>query len=101
MIESHGALTPPPDDAVLWRYMDFTKLVAMLEDNALFFGQAKGMGDKYEGVFPKPQADGIRMSLKAIGPGGEEVTQVVLDKKTAVTMASLSGRRRSAQVYPR
>ena len=31
---------PPPDNAVLWRYMDFTKFVSLLDKQALFFARA-------------------------------------------------------------
>jgi hypothetical protein len=57
VIEEHPKLTPPPEDAVLWRYMDFTKFVALLEARALWFTQTKSFEDKYEGVFPKPVLD--------------------------------------------
>ena len=37
MYTEHEAFNPPPDDAVLWRYMDFTKFVSLLDRSALFF----------------------------------------------------------------
>jgi hypothetical protein len=40
---------PPPKQA-LWRYMDFTKFLAMLEDRALFFSAASNFDDPYEGA---------------------------------------------------
>ena len=44
---------PPPGDAVLWRYMDFTKFVSLLEKSALFFARADKLGDPFEGSFSK------------------------------------------------
>ena len=41
----------PPPRAALWRYMDFTKFLAMLEDRALFFSIAESFDDPYEGAF--------------------------------------------------
>ena len=39
----------PNDKAALWRYMDFTKFLALLEDRALFFSAAQNFEDPYEG----------------------------------------------------
>jgi hypothetical protein len=45
---------PPSDPQVkLWRYMDFTKFVSMLENGGLFFSRADRLGDPFEGTFPK------------------------------------------------
>ncbi len=44
---------PPPDNAVLWRYMDFTKFVSLLETNQLFFARADKLGDPFEGSFSR------------------------------------------------
>ena len=43
----------PPDETVLWRYMDFYKFIDIIERNALFFVRADKFEDPYEGVFPK------------------------------------------------
>lgn len=37
----------------LWRYMDFTKFLALLEDSALYFSNATRFEDPYEGAFSK------------------------------------------------
>ena len=44
---------PPPSDAILWRYMDFTKFVALLEMRALFFARSDKLNDPFEGSLPK------------------------------------------------
>ena len=44
---------PPPADAILWRYMDFTKFVALLEMKSLFFSRADKLNDPFEGSFPE------------------------------------------------
>lgn len=49
MYEKHPNCQPPSDDAVLWRYMDFTKFVSLLESQALFFCRADLLGDPFEG----------------------------------------------------
>lgn len=53
MYEEHPVFNPPSDDAVLWRYMDFTKFVSLLEKSALFFARADKLGDPFEGAFSK------------------------------------------------
>jgi hypothetical protein len=48
---SHPTFVQPSDSAVkLWRYMDFTKFVSLLEQRALFFSRADLLGDPYEGA---------------------------------------------------
>ena len=37
--------------SALWRYMDFTKFLAMLEDKSLFFSAAQNFDDPYEGAY--------------------------------------------------
>lgn len=46
-------LEAPATDAALWRYMDFTKLLSLLEKEALFLARADRLGDPYEGFLPK------------------------------------------------
>ena len=52
MYTEHPTFSPPPDDAVLWRYMDFTKFVSLLEKQALFFARADKLEDPFEGYLP-------------------------------------------------
>lgn len=48
---SHPTFVQPSDPTVkLWRYMDFTKFVSLLEQRALFFSRADLLGDPYEGA---------------------------------------------------
>lgn len=49
MYSDHPHLWPPPDDTVLWRYMDFTRFVSLLEKEALFFCRPDLLGDPFEG----------------------------------------------------
>jgi hypothetical protein len=39
----------PPDDSKLWRYMDVSKLVSLLDTSALFFARADKFSDAWEG----------------------------------------------------
>ena len=53
MYKEHPLFEPPPSDAVLWRYMDFTKFVSLLDRRALFFCRADKLGDPFEGSYTK------------------------------------------------
>ena len=52
MYEEHREFCPPPDNATLWRYMDFTKFVSLLDRQALFFSRIDKLGDPFEGSSP-------------------------------------------------
>lgn len=53
MYKEHPAFNPPPNDAILWRYMNFTKYVSLLDKQALFFARADKLGDSFEGSYSK------------------------------------------------
>ena len=57
MYEEHPVFNSPPNDAVMWRYMDFTKFVSLLEKQALFFARADQLGDLFEGSLSKVNKD--------------------------------------------
>lgn len=40
----------PPNNSLLWRYMDFTKYISILSNKALFFGSASMFSDPFEGA---------------------------------------------------
>ena len=59
---------PPEDPAVpLWRYMDFTKLVSLLDARKLFFCRTDLLGDPWEGSLTRAEAD-ERRKLDGDGP---------------------------------
>jgi hypothetical protein len=43
---------PTNPDIKVWRYMDFTKYVSMLDSSSLFFARADLLGDSFEGSSP-------------------------------------------------
>jgi hypothetical protein len=49
LLRDHEALSAPADNCTLWRYMDFTKFVSLLETRALHFTRADQFEDPYEG----------------------------------------------------
>lgn len=56
-VHTHKAL-PPVDneDAVIWRYLDFAKLVDLLLTEELHFCRSDMLGDPFEGSLPKLNA---------------------------------------------
>ena len=51
----------PADSAIrIWRYMDFTRLVNTLEEDALFFRRADLFEDKFEGTMSQPLRDFLK-----------------------------------------
>ena len=44
----------PDGDAVVWRYLDLAKYVAMLQRGTLFFARADQLGDPFEGSYGIP-----------------------------------------------
>lgn len=41
------------DDTKIWRYIDFTKFVSLIDSKKLYFSRADRLGDKFEGSFTK------------------------------------------------
>lgn len=52
MYEPHSSFISPPDNALLWRYMDFTKFVSLLESESLYFTRSDKFDDPFEGSYP-------------------------------------------------
>src|SRR6266487_5894948 len=51
----HPVFLPPENpDATIWRYIDFTKLVSLLDTERLFFAPAAIFDDPFEGSYPTP-----------------------------------------------
>lgn len=52
MYKEHYVFTQPDDEnAIIWRYMDFTKFISLLDKSALFFCRADKLGDPFEGSY--------------------------------------------------
>ena len=55
---NHAGFDPPQDpETPLWRYMDFTKFVSMLETRALYLARADLLGDPFEGSLTRAEAN--------------------------------------------
>src|SRR5438874_100812 len=55
--EPHPDFVLPDSSALIWRYMDFTKLCSMLDSRALFFSSVENLEDAFEGSYPSTNDD--------------------------------------------
>ena len=62
----------PPIDAQLWRYMNFAKLVSMLETRQLFFTRADKLYDPFEGAWSEVTLEQLDSLIKHGDPNGRE-----------------------------
>lgn len=68
--KSHPLIEAPPNDAVLWRYLDLAKFVSLLEESALYFPPVAAMADPLEGFLTEPTAERLRDSGPRMPDGG-------------------------------
>lgn len=57
MYQEHPAFEKPNDDTRIWRYLDFTEFVSLLDKQALFFTRADRLSDPFEGSYPKANVE--------------------------------------------
>lgn len=54
MYKEHPVFEKPEDlNSRIWRYMDFTKFISLLEYSSLYFSRIDKLDDAYEGSYPK------------------------------------------------
>ena len=59
MYEPLDGFDPPADTTIkVWRYLDFTKFVSLLDSRALFFARADQLLDPFEGSLPRANVEG-------------------------------------------
>jgi hypothetical protein len=84
MFEPHPTFIQPEDENIkIWRYLDFTKLISLLDTRRLYFTRCDKFDDPFEGSWPKPNIearkyipedlpeDGQKKYLEAINRMGE------------------------------
>jgi len=49
LMHNHEAFFPPKENRTIWRYVDFTKFISLLETQKLFFTRSDMFEDPYEG----------------------------------------------------
>jgi hypothetical protein len=54
MCEKHDTFEAPEDEnQIIWRYMDFSKFVSLLDKKALYFSRLDKLSDSFEGSLPE------------------------------------------------
>ena len=72
----HRAFEPPSNPRIkIWHYMDFTRLVNMLEEGGLFFRRADSFADRFEGTISQPVRDFLKHGQERIS--AEEYAQMI------------------------
>ena len=87
MYAEHPIFRPPPEEAVLWRYMDFTKFVSLLSTNALYFARADTLGDPFEGSLTKHNRDLRPLFLQSQGLGPDKLPDALQNITAALQEA--------------
>jgi hypothetical protein len=68
--EIHPSLVTPPDNTVLWRYLDLAKFMDMLERRVLWFARADKFEDPLEGTYTDAELDHLRSLPSIPTPSG-------------------------------
>lgn len=64
MYVEHDEIYPVSSDKVIWRYLNFSKLLSLIETEALFFCNANKLEDKFEGTLTIRNVEGLRSIFK-------------------------------------
>ena len=68
MFDSHSQFAAPPDDVILWRYMDVARFIALLDSKALYFARVFELGDPWEAAWPS----GLKQrAVETLGASGQ------------------------------
>ncbi|MCF6159044.1 MAG: hypothetical protein E3K32_10850 [wastewater metagenome] len=73
----HECFFPPTVNCTLWRYMDLTKLLSLLENRSLFFPRADQLNDPYEGAWSRAGVALLRDPGTSGGVPPEAVDQLL------------------------
>ena len=65
MVKEFEGVTPPNNDAILWRYMSLEKFANLLDRKSLFFTRADKFDDTFEGHVPRQIMSIYRSAVSA------------------------------------
>lgn len=90
MYEEHPSFEKPENENVkIWRYMDFTKFLSLLDKQALFFARGDTFLDPYEGVYPKGNHGMFFFLLRHLDAAEiEKIWRTTLDARSLVNINS-------------
>ena len=73
MYEAHPVFVQPENENVkIWRYMDFTKLVSLIDSRELFFTRADRFDDPFEGSWPRINVTARQIIPSEVPEGQQE-----------------------------
>lgn len=78
----------PDDSETLWRYIDFTQFMSIIETQELWFSAASGFTDKWEGGLTAEQVNRISESLPSFLEDGKTSVRELYDALRATTYIS-------------
>ncbi len=64
MFKENQKLHLPPDDTVIWKYLDLSKFLDLLISRKLFMARSDKFEDQYEGTFSEPTYEEIKKLLE-------------------------------------
>lgn len=64
MYEANENIVTPPDEAIVWRYMNLEKLLALLATNSLFLCSLDRLRDPWEGAWPDSMPNDLKRSFR-------------------------------------
>ncbi len=77
----HPSFKQPSNSGIaIWRYMDFTKFVAMLESRALYFARTDCLDDAFEGSYPRNNLEARQRYFEFLAPEQREYVLRTLPK---------------------
>jgi hypothetical protein len=89
MFEAHKYFMAPENEGdTIWRYMDFTKFVSLLDTERLYFCRADKLEDPFEGSLPRPNAT-----------NGEWLLPYMTESAQVVRHANTEERRRANRTF--
>lgn len=62
MLREHPFMIKPERNIKLWRYMDFTKFIALLENKKLVFPSSNLFEDPFEGTWSKASLETLKIN---------------------------------------
>ena len=95
MYEEHPTFIQPENENVkVWRYMDFTKLISLIDSRRLFFTRADKFKDPFEGSYPK-----MNVLAREILP--VEITKKMTEEQIEILRQSMRKHDQANKNWPR
>lgn len=90
MYKQHDSFKTPVSETIIWRYMDFPKLLSILEYNRLYFSRSDLFEDKHEGAYPISSAKEYEESIEELSkhqqlPYGDKTSEIYRNNSKLMT----------------